>query len=255
VGVLTMTCAAVDDVTAWCVLAVVVAVVKATGFTDALTTIALALGFVAVMLGGLKPLLARLPAVPVWAALALALASAWLTEEIGIHAIFGAFLAGAIMPRGHGIQAEIKQKLETATLVLLLPVFFVVVGLATRIDLLDRADLWGITLVVIAAAIVGKWGGSAIAARLTGEAWREAHVIGILMNTRGLTELVILSVGLELGVIGPTIFTIMVLMALVTTLMATPLLALVAPDYRHRWTPAHGSEVPSYGGSLDGVIS
>jgi Kef-type K+ transport system membrane component KefB len=250
-----MTCAAVDDVTAWCVLAVVVAVVKATGFTDALTTVALALGFVALMLGGLKPLLARLPAVPVWAALALALASAWLTEEIGIHAIFGAFLAGAIMPRGHGIQAEIKQKLETATLVLLLPVFFVVVGLATRIDLLDRADLWGITLVVIAAAIVGKWGGSAIAARLTGEAWREAHVIGILMNTRGLTELVILSVGLELGVIGPTIFTIMVLMALVTTLMATPLLALVAPDYRHRWTAAHGSEVPSYGGSLDGVVS
>jgi Kef-type K+ transport system membrane component KefB len=186
------------------------------------------------MLGVLKPMLARLPVVPVWAALAMALASAWTTEQIGIHAIFGAFLAGAVMPRGSGTQQEVRLKLETVTLSLLLPVFFVVVGLATRIDLLDRAYLWGVTLAVIAVAIVGKWGGSTIAARITGEAWRDANVIGILMNTRGLTELVILSVGLELGVIDETIFTIMVLMALVTTLMATPMLALVAPAHRHR---------------------
>ena len=234
VGVLTMTCAAVDDVTAWCVLAGVVALVKSSGFADTLSTVALSLGFVVVMLGVLKPLLARMPVVPVWAALAIALAGAWTTEQIGIHAIFGAFLAGTAMPRGNGTQQEVKLRLETVTLALLLPVFFVVVGLATRIDLLDRAYLWGVTLAVIAVAIVGKWGGSMIAARITGERWRDANVIGILMNTRGLTELVILSVGLELGVINETIFTIMVLMALVTTLMATPMLALVAPAHRHR---------------------
>ncbi|HEY3141118.1 MAG TPA: cation:proton antiporter, partial [Acidimicrobiales bacterium] len=196
--------------------------------------IGLSLVFVVAMVAGVKPLLARLPTVPVWAALALALAGAWTTEQIGIHAIFGAFLAGAVMPRGSGIQLEVEQKLRTATLVLLLPVFFVVVGLSTRIDLLDRAYLWAVTAVVIAVAIIGKWGGSMLAARVTGESWRDASMIGILMNTRGLTELVILSVGLELGVISKTIFTIMVIMALVTTLMATPMLALVSPQYRHQ---------------------
>ena len=241
VGVLTMTCAAVDDITAWCVLAGVVAIVKSAGFAETLTTIALSLAFVVAMLGLVRPLLARLPAVPVWGALALALGCAWTTEEIGIHAIFGAFLAGAVMPRGEGIQHEVKLKLETVTLSLLLPVFFVVVGLATRIDMLDSPYLWGVTAAVVAAAIVGKWGGSAIAARITGEPWRDANVIGILMNTRGLTELVILTVGLELGVIGETMFTIMVLMALVTTLMATPMLALVSPAHRHR----RGALVPA----------
>jgi Kef-type K+ transport system membrane component KefB len=234
VGVLTMTCAAVDDITAWCMLAGVVAIVKSAGFAETLTTVALSLAFVVAMLGVVRPLLARVPAVPVWAALALALGSAWTTEEIGIHAIFGAFLAGAVMPRGNGVQQEVKLKLETVTLALLLPVFFVVVGLATRIDLLDRAYLWGVTALVIVAAIAGKWGGSAIAARITGESWRDANVIGILMNTRGLTELVILTVGLELGVIDGQMFTIMVLMALVTTLMATPVLALVSPAHRDR---------------------
>jgi Kef-type K+ transport system membrane component KefB len=233
VGVLTMTCAAVDDITAWCVLAGVVAVVKSAGYAETLTTIALSLAFVVVMLGFVRPLLARLPSVPVWGALALALGCAWTTEEIGIHAIFGAFLAGAVMPRGNGVVEEVKVRLETVTLALLLPVFFVVVGLATRIDALDSVYVWGVTAAVCAAAIAGKWGGSAVAARVTGESWSDANVIGILMNTRGLTELVILTVGLELGVIGGTMFTIMVLMALVTTLMATPMLALVSPSYRH----------------------
>jgi Kef-type K+ transport system membrane component KefB len=241
IGVLTITCAAVDDVTAWCLLAVVVAVVKATGPADAIQTILLSAVFLVGMLRVVKPLLNRLPSVPLWLAIALALAGAWATEQIGIHAIFGAFMAGTVMPRRPEIHQEVHQKLEHATLTLLLPVFFVVVGLATRVDLLNDAYLWGVTLLVIATAIAGKWGGSMFAARVTGEKWQDAAAIGILMNTRGLTELVILSVGLELGVISPTIFTMMVLMALVTTLMATPMLALISPIY-HRGMTAEESE-------------
>jgi Kef-type K+ transport system membrane component KefB len=237
VGVLTVTCAAVDDVTAWCVLSIVVAIVKSSGPADALQTIALSLLFLAVMLRVVRPLLSRLPHLPVWVALALALVAAWTTEEIGIHAIFGAFMAGAIVPRRPEVQMDIHDKLETTTLTLLLPIFFVVVGLATRVDMLDSAYMWGITLLVIGAAILGKWGGSMVAARITGESWQDAAAIGVLMNTRGLTELVILTVGLELGVITTTVFTIMVLMALVTTLMATPALALVSPLYHRGMTP------------------
>ena len=232
IGVLTLTCAAVDDVSAWCVLAGVVAIVKSTGAGDALLIIALALGFWFGMVSIVKPLLARRPAIPLWGALALALASAYITERIGIHAIFGAFMAGAVMPRGGSLHHQVTEKVQTVTLTLLLPVFFVVVGLATRIDRLGSAYVWAVTALVIATAIAGKWGGSMLAARLTGESWRDAAAIGILMNTRGLTELVILSVGLDLGVISTTVFTIMVLMALTTTLMATPMLALVWPSYR-----------------------
>jgi Kef-type K+ transport system membrane component KefB len=190
-----------------------VAVVKSTGPMDAVQIIGLSLLFLFVMLKVVRPFLMRQSELPVWAALALALIGAWITEEIGIHAIFGAFMAGAVIPRRPEIQMEIHDKLETTTLTLLLPIFFVVVGLATRVDMLDSLYLWGITGVVIAAAIAGKWGGSMLAARATGESWQDAAAIGVLMNTRGLTELVILTVGLELGVITTTVFTIMVLMA------------------------------------------
>jgi Kef-type K+ transport system membrane component KefB len=241
IGVLAITCAAFDDVTAWCVLAIVVAIVKATGPADALQTIALSLLFVAVMVTLVKRVLDRLPALPLWLAISFTLLCAWTTEQIGIHAIFGAFMAGAVMPRRAEFQHEIHMKLEHATLAFLLPVFFVVVGLSTRVDLLNSWYLWGVTLLVIATAIVGKWGGSMIAARIVGEKWQDAAAIGILMNTRGLTELVILSVGLSLGVISPTIFTMMVLMALTTTLMATPMLALISPIY-HRGMTAQDVE-------------
>lgn len=256
IGVLTITCAAVDDVSAWCVLAVVVAVVEASGFADALTTIALSLAFVIAMLLVVRPALRRMRSVPLWLTICLALASAWLTEEIGIHAIFGAFMAGTAMPRSPEIQQEVHRRLEPAVVTFLLPVFFVVVGLATRVDLLDSAYLWGITLLVIAVAVAGKWGGSMIAARLVGESWRDAASIGILMNTRGLTELVILTVGLELGVIGTTFFTMGVLMALTTTLMATPLLALISPLYHRGMTadgePTEGDEPAGLFVDLDG---
>ena len=236
IGVLTITCAAVDDVTAWCVLAIVVAVINSTGFADAIQIIALSLVFVVAMMKVVKPLLARRHTIPVWMAISFAMVAAWITEQIGIHAIFGAFMAGAAMPRKPKIVHQIHEKLETATLSFLLPVFFMVVGLATRVDLLNSFYLLGITLLVIGVAIAGKWGGSMVAARITGETWQDAAAIGILMNTRGLTELVILTVGLELGVITTTLNTIMVLMALVTTLMATPMLALISPIYHRGMT-------------------
>lgn len=237
IGVLTITCAAVDDVTAWCVLAGVVAIINSTGFADAIQIIALSLVFILAMLKIVKPLLARRHTIPVWMAISFAMICAWTTEQIGIHAIFGAFMAGAAMPRKPKIQHEIHEKLQTATLTFLLPVFFMVVGLATRVDLLNSFYLFGVTLLVIAVAIAGKLGGSMVAARITGESWQDAAAIGVLMNTRGLTELVILSVGLELGVITTTLYTIMVLMALVTTLMATPMLALISPIYHRGMTP------------------
>ncbi|MGB3438162.1 MAG: cation:proton antiporter [Actinophytocola sp.] len=226
-GVLAMTCAAIDDVTAWCLLAVVVATTSSSGMWDAAATIGLAVVYVLVMLKVIAPLLTRFERVPLWAVLVLLLVSAWTTEQIGIHAIFGGFLAGVVMPRREPWRQEVHDRLETTVTYLLLPVFFVVVGLGTRVDLLTSPALWGVTALVIVVAVAGKFGGAALAARAAGETWQSSATIGLLMNTRGLTEIVILTVGLELGVITPTLFTIMLLMALVTTLMAAPLLRLV----------------------------
>lgn len=238
-GALAITCAAVGDLTAWCILAVVVGIVTSAGAGSALVTIGLSAVFVVVMLFGVRPLIARLADVheargrlspPVMAALLIALLLAsWMTEEIGIHAIFGAFLLGAVMPRSPRLTAEITEKLEDVTVLLLLPIFFAVMGLSTRFDLLDRPELWLAAALVLAVAVLGKWGGSMIAARVTGQGWRHSAALGILMNARGLTEIVILTIGRDLGIISPAMFTIMVLMALITTFMATPLLSLVYP--------------------------
>jgi len=164
--------------------------------------------------------------------LLLVLASAWTTERLGIHALFGAFLLGAIMPKAHELVIAVRDKLQDLTVVLLLPLFFAFMGLKTRIGLLSGASAWFCCGLVIAVAIVGKLVGSLIAARCGGIGWRQAVAIGILMNTRGLMQLVVLNVGLELGVITPTIFAMMMVMALVTTMMTAPLLALVYPASR-----------------------
>lgn len=229
VGAMTLACAAVDDVTAWCVLAVVLAVAQGTGVGSAVVTIVLAAGFALAMWIGVRPLLARLPEVPVPLAIGLALAGAWATDAIGIHAIFGAFLAGVIMPRNPGDRLVLVHKLEVAVGSLLLPVFFMLVGLSTRLGLVDTAELWLITLAVLAVAVLGKLGGATLAARAVGEGWRDSLTIGVLMNTRGLTEIVILSVGLERGIIDDTMFTVMVIMALVTTFSAVPVLRRIQP--------------------------
>lgn len=229
VGAMTLACAAVDDLTAWCVLAVVLAVAQGTGAGPVLFTVAATAAFALAMWFGLRPLLARLPTVPITMAIGLALVSAWATDAIGIHAIFGAFLAGVIMPRSPGDRLVLIDRLEVAVGSLLLPVFFMLVGLSTQLGLVDTWELWLLTLAVLAVAVVGKLGGAGIAARSMGETWRDSWTIGVLMNTRGLTEIVILTVGLERGIISSTMFTIMVIMALTTTFAAVPLLRRIAP--------------------------
>ena len=233
IGALTLTCAAIDDVTAWCGLAAVIAVAESTGWVDAVVTLAATVGFVAAMLAGVRPVLARLGGVSVPTAVAFALICAWTTEVIGIHAIFGAFLAGFVVrpaaPEDRGAAVtRLKVLLEPVATTVLLPVFFAVVGLSTRFGVLDSVERWLVLGLVIAVAIAGKLGGSAVAARVLGETWRDSLTVGVLMNTRGLTELVILTVGLDLGVIDETMFTIMVMMALVTTFMAGPVLRLLS---------------------------
>ena len=239
VGAITITCAAVDDVTAWCMLAFVVGVARATGVRSAIFTAIGSIIYIGVMFFLVRPFLRRLQAIydrqqrlsqNVMAGIfLLILMSAYATEWIGIHALFGAFLMGAIMPKGTQFIRSLSEKLEDYTVVFLLPIFFAYTGLKTQIGLLNHAELWVITGIVIAVACAGKFGGSTIAALACGLPWRESAAIGILMNTRGLMELVILNIGRELGVITDAVFAMMVIMALVTTALTTPILNLVYP--------------------------
>jgi Kef-type K+ transport system membrane component KefB len=240
VGAITITCAAVDDVTAWCMLAFVVGIARAHGLRPALMTALFSILYVILMFFVVRPFLRRLQAVydrqrrlsqnMVALIFLLTLASAYATEIIGIHALFGAFLMGAIMPKGTEFVRHLSEKLEDYTVVFLLPIFFAYTGLKTQINLLNHAELWVMTAVVIAVACLGKFGGSTLAARACGLAWRESAAIGILMNTRGLMELVILNIGRELGVITDAVFAMMVIMALVTTALTTPILHWVYPE-------------------------
>ena len=244
IGTLALTCAAVDDVTAWFVLAGVIATIQSSGAGDVVGTLGWTALYLLVMVKVARPLIRSRERLPLAVAVGFALLSAWVTELIGIHAIFGAFAAGAIIPAQSLQRLELTERLESTTRSVLLPMFFAVVGLSTRVDLLDSPYLWGIAAIVIAVAIVGKLVGSAVAARVVGENWQDALTIGVLMNTRGLTEIVILTVGLELGVINETVFSIMVLMALVTTLMAWPTLRLAGislpADSARGRSPAEG---------------
>jgi len=240
-GVLAITCAAADDVTAWCILAVVIAIVQAGTVTSALFTILLSVIYVFAMLMLVRPLLQRLSgryastenlsrafAVIAFAVMFL---SAFATEVIGIHALFGAFLAGVVMPAQVDFRKMLAAKIEDVSLVILLPLFFASTGLKTQIGLLD-SSAWFICGLIILVAVVGKVGGSLVAAKFTGQSWSDSLALGALMNTRGLMELVVLSIGYDLGVLSPTVFTMMVLMALVTTFMTSP--ALSAIEY-FRW--------------------
>ena len=235
VGAVTLTCAAVDDVTAWCLLAFVVATVRAAGLHQALITVGLALLYISAMFFLVRPLLSRFGSLYehsgrlsqnlVAVVFVLVLSSAVVTELIGIHAIFGAFMLGAMLPKRGGFVRELTEKVEDFAVVFLLPIYFAYTGLRTQMGLLDSADLWLFCLLIIGVATLGKFGGSVIAALTTGLGWREAAALGVLMNTRGLMELIILNIGLDLGVISPALFTMMVLMAIVTTVMTTPALA------------------------------
>lgn len=226
-------CAAVDDVTAWCILAGVVALANAEGMGGAVLTLALTAVFIGGMLLVVKPMLARWwasetqPRNRLGGVLLFGLAAAWLAEVIGIHALFGAFLAGVVLPAQASLRQLLKQHLEPLSTALLLPLFFAFTGLRTQVGLLADGANWLICLGLIAVAIVGKLGGSFLAARWTGLPVPEALTIGALMNTRGLMELLVLNIGYELGILSPQVFTMMVLMALVTTFMTGPLLTLL----------------------------
>ena len=235
-GSTAITCAAVGDVTAWSLLAIVVAIVNSRGLGGAAATVALTLAFIAVMIGVIRPLLGRLFArrgssgasgrTAMAGALLLLLASALTTEAIGIHALFGAFLAGVVMPRETKLRAALTERLEELTSMLLLPVFFAFTGLRTRIGLVNDARGWLLCALIILVATAGKLGGSLFAARLTGLGWIDSFALGALMNTRGLMELIALNIGYELNILSPRVFAMMVLMALATTFATGPLLSL-----------------------------
>jgi Kef-type K+ transport system membrane component KefB len=238
IGAMVITCAAADDVTAWCLLAAVIAIVKAGTATNALFVIGLSAAYVSFMIYVARPFLVKLA--DVYASkesfnktviafiFLLLLTSAFLAEVIGIHALFGAFLAGAIIPPNLRFKEILAEKIEDVSMVLLLPLFFVFTGLRTQIGLLNTGQLWLVCGLIAVVAVVGKFVGSAVAARIVGQTWKDSLVIGALMNTRGLMELVVLNIGFDLGVLSPEIFAMMVLMAIGTTMMTGPALNAIA---------------------------
>lgn len=238
-GTLALTCAAVDDVTAWCLLAVAIAVAREGTIMSAFPTIIESILYIVFMLTVGRWFLQRLSTYHQrtgrLSQLVIALiymgvvASALITELIGIHLIFGAFLLGAAMPKNEDLVRELAEKTEDFVLIFLLPVFFAFSGLRTEIGLLNRPELWLLCALVLGVAIAGKYFGTYVAARVSGIEKREASALGWLMNTRGLTELIVLNIGLELGVISPLLFTMLVIMALVTTFMTSPLLEWTYP--------------------------
>jgi Kef-type K+ transport system membrane component KefB len=232
-GVLALTCAAVGDVVAWWLLALVTALSRGGAPQRVLLTVALTAAFVAVLVFGVRPALARvLATVSEKAVLPILLGGVMLaalaTNVIGIHAIFGAFLFGAVTPRGTAPVRLATGRLESVTVTLLLPLFFVHTGLRTAFGLLGAdAALWGWCAVVLMVAVVSKWGSTTVVARLGGTGWRDAMSLGALMNCRGLTELVVLNVGLQLKVITPTVFAMLVIMTVVSTAATAPALSLI----------------------------
>jgi Kef-type K+ transport system membrane component KefB len=235
-GTIALTCAAVGDVTAWCLLAFVVGVVQAR-IESALLVAALMVTFIGVMFAGVRPIAARVTRSgdrdPTQGAIALTLVclliAALTTEAIGVHAIFGAFLFGAVIPHDSTLSGALKQSLENVVTILLLPAFFAFTGMRTQIGLVSGSYEWFACGLIMVVATTGKFGGTLLAARSTGLSWRYAAGLGVLMNTRGLMELIVLNVGLDLGVISPTLFTMLVLMALMTTIATTPILRRLVP--------------------------
>lgn len=238
-GAIAMASAAVDDVSAWFLIALATAVAVAGTALDVLGTVGLAIAFCLVMFGAVRPVLARMagayeeagrvPGGWVAAIFAGVLLSAYVTETIGVALIFGAFIMGLAMPRHAGLTEDVTRRIEDFVVTLLLPLFFAFTGLRTDMGLLDRPELWLITLGLLGIAILAKFGGAAAAARVTGFGWRGSAVVGTLMNTRGLTELIVLNLALEKGAISEALFAALVIMALVTTFMTGPLLRLLDP--------------------------
>ncbi|MGO9168091.1 MAG: cation:proton antiporter, partial [Candidatus Sulfotelmatobacter sp.] len=240
-GTVAIASAAVDDVTGWCILAYIVLLTRAAhSGTSIWMTIGGIVIFAILMIYGVGRLLLRFETAYrergglsenlMALMLLLVLGSALCTEWLGIHLLFGSFLIGAIMPKEQKFVRYVLDRFETVTVTLLLPLFFAFTGLRTNIGLVKGAEMWMYCGLIVLVATVGKLGGSTLASWLTGMPVREAAGLGTLMNTRGLMELVILDIGLDIKVISPALFSMMVVMALVTTFMATPLLAWFCPE-------------------------
>jgi len=235
IGTTAISCAAVDDVSAWCILAFIVALAKAQSMVGSVLTLVLSLGFLALMFLVVKPALekasnrATVVGTPTKGLMVLCIltlfASALYTEAIGIHALFGAFLSGVVMPKDASVRTFLQERLESFSTLILVPIFFAFTGLRTQFGLVSDLASVGVLLLIIFVAVLGKFGGSMIAARISGMQWRESAAIGALMNARGLIELIALNLGLDLGILSPKVFTMLVIMALVTTFATGPVIA------------------------------
>jgi Kef-type K+ transport system membrane component KefB len=234
-GALALSCAAVNDITAWCLLAFIVGVVQTGAGGGVVFVTVMTLAFIAVMFTIVRPIALRVarraegrepPHGTIAMVVVAMLAAALATDAIGVHAIFGAFLLGTVIPHDSRLAGAIDDRFASLVTILLLPAFFAFTGMRTQIDLVSGSE-WLVVALIIGVATVGKFGGTVLGARLAGLGWRSAAGLGILMNTRGLMELIVLNVGLDLGVISPKLYTMMVLMALATTMATTPVLRLV----------------------------
>jgi Kef-type K+ transport system membrane component KefB len=239
-GTVAISCAAIDDISAWLLLAILTAMVhSAQSWTHFAVALLFLMAFVAIMLVPVRRAVSFVESLYqkdgagvelISVVVLITLAASWTTEHLGVHALFGAFMAGLIMPNNQRMTTEIVERIESVSLALLLPLFFALTGLRTRIDLLTGRSMWGYTLAIVTAAVLGKLAGAAFIAKASGMNWKDSLGLGVLMNTRGLVELVILNAGLDLGILSPPLFTMMVIMALVTTFMTTPILIAMKID-------------------------
>jgi Kef-type K+ transport system membrane component KefB len=247
IGTLSLSCAAVDDVAAWCLLALIVAIVHAKGLNTVVLTLVELAVFVTVMFALVRPLLLRADRLihssqlMILLTIVLLLGAAYFTNSIGIHPIFGAFVMGIILPRRARFVSYIRS-IDQVNSVLFLPLFFVYSGLRTHIGLINTPALWLLCLLILALACFGKIAGGMFSVRWMGESWKDSLGLGVLMNTRGLVELIVLNIGLDLGMLSAPLFAMLVIMALVTTMMASPLLHLLG--YRQQTPPAEPHEAP-----------
>jgi Kef-type K+ transport system membrane component KefB len=242
-GTTALMCAATDDVAAWTLLAFGLELLGGNGTSSMPIRMAGLVGYLLIMLLVLRPLgkwLAKrqkstgLSYELLGVIIAIVLASAAATEAIGVHPLFGAFMAGLCFPRIERWQTAVRTRLDMLVSVMLLPLFFALTGMRTRLDLLSGGRIWLWTGVVFLAAVAGKMGGAVLAARWTGQSWRNAWALGTLLNTRGLVELVVLNIAYNAHVFSPTLFTMLVVMALVTTMITTPILNLIGIEDRSK---------------------
>lgn len=236
-GSTALACAAIDDVSAWLLLAVLTAMVRSSGgWSHFAFRLLLLAAFILLMLTVVRWLGRFIDSwyeksgagIELLSFLVLFIfASSWVTEKLGVHALFGAFMAGLVMPNNARLLTDLVERIESLSLALLLPLFFALTGLRTRVDLLTGSSALGYGLAIVAVAVIGKLAGATVGAKMIGVNWKDSIGLGVLMNTRGLVELVILNAALDLGVTSPELFTMMVLMALITTFMTSPILSLM----------------------------